>query len=328
MTSRNDLSVKLMDTGRIGVRLADQVRHQREVIQSLQKEKITANEKSQRLELELKRVNEALTKALSENATLTQSVDLLKTKLASHELDQKRTVKDNELLKLELEEIGKRTNDEILHYSKRISTVSNETEALAKENISMRLYVSRLETEVEISRRNMEDVSEARQRDGRIIDSIKLRIDALARKCSDLEDKLSESADKLKIVDREKAKSIASMEIILAEKNNAIATLEKSLRITTEEISAGEREIGIDSAALKNELLNKQAELDAMCVRLRVMDRDRQECLHQIDTLQHKYTRSKTHIRQLLETVKTYETTFEASMKYNHGSLVYEPPVS
>ena len=65
MAGKSDLSVKLMDTGRIGVRLADQVRHQREVIQSLQREKFIANEKGQRIELELKRVNEALTKAVS-----------------------------------------------------------------------------------------------------------------------------------------------------------------------------------------------------------------------------------------------------------------------
>ena len=85
---------------------------------------------------------------MSENATLTQSLDTLKTKLTDLQLDQKRILKDNELLKLELEEIGKRTNDEVLHHSKRISAVTNETETLAKENIAMRLYVSRLETEV------------------------------------------------------------------------------------------------------------------------------------------------------------------------------------
>ena len=49
---------KLMDSGRIGCRLADQVRHQREVIQSLNREKTDAVERRKVLEVEVKSLTE------------------------------------------------------------------------------------------------------------------------------------------------------------------------------------------------------------------------------------------------------------------------------
>jgi Holliday junction resolvasome RuvABC ATP-dependent DNA helicase subunit len=57
-SSRSDIAAKLQDSSRIGTRLADQIRHQKEVIQSHVRERNQLMERFVKLELDYKTMEE------------------------------------------------------------------------------------------------------------------------------------------------------------------------------------------------------------------------------------------------------------------------------
>jgi myosin heavy subunit len=298
MSTRSEFSSKVQDSGRIGTRLADQIRHQKEVIQSLVREKTHLAERNSKLEQEFKLMEDKnlrlvrcfvdgmgalssfslwfVTTQINEVEEQCQLNELAQRQISDMQLESKKLQSIVDVLKKHREEEEGKMVDEEKRFKLRMQEAGTESERIAKDNISLRMYCSRLETEIEISRKAVEEMSASRQRDARTIDIQKQRVENLTAKCRDLEEARDELNLKLLHTDREKSKTIAAMELTLQEKNRNLAVLENSLKIAIEEVASSEKGLLQESQQLSSQLTCKNEEINKLLVKMKEMERELQ----------------------------------------------------
>jgi chromosome segregation ATPase len=192
------------------------------------------------------------------------------------QLENKRLLNVVDVLKKQVDQEQERLLNEDRRFKKRVDEAAGESENLAKENISLRMYVSRLETEVEISRKAIDEISVSRQRDARMIESQKAKLEDLTNRCQELEDTNTSLSNKLAHAVREKSKTLAAMEVTLDEKNRSFAMLENSLKIAIEEVTTSEKGFAHDSQEHHTQISQKNEEINKLLAKLRDVERERQ----------------------------------------------------
>lgn len=212
-------------------------------------------------------------KELEQQTTMSET---LHTQLTEVQLEVSRLHITIDGLKRQLTEEQASKTSEDGRFLKRIEEATSKTESLIKDNISLRMYVSRLETELSISRTASDDVAVARQRDSKLIESLKSKLESSINKCNELDDNICQLTQAHAQSSREKAQALAALELKVSDKNRRIVELEASLRITTQEIASSESNLNHEFSDLRSQLSSKGEELNRMFMKYKECEREKQ----------------------------------------------------
>lgn len=179
-----------------------------------------------------------------------------------------QALKTNELLREELSDLSHRVKEVERESRHKTSQVNLEAEEAAKECVHLRMYVSRLEAEVDLARRSVAEMTNLRKSDAITISQLRDLVEEHTRRCQHLQTQVMTATARTEAIEGEKQQLLASFAVERAEKDTVVSTLRQSVKVledslhaATNELSAGEKAADKAQTSMCIELAEKVSQI-------------------------------------------------------------------